>query len=343
MKGLWIVLLLGITPPIAESDRPWLVDELPGETWEVGASISLIGRFQSRLGQEIVLEKTRVRFQLPEDDQRFPALVDPELRSRNLWIEGKVTQAGTANEPAAVAIDSIRLGPTSVEIFDRVEAGLSSLSPGRRRAVALWGLREASVALDGAPDPELVKRAARLALDALVKEKLREGRKIEETLDLFEKSHTYLSDNARWIALVSELANENARQPEVAKAVRRLGFVPSASGWIPEATFNERIRMVRIGDRLITIDRSVLEQSIQAWKDARRSKSLLRSMTIVQYDEAAERREIQEGMRRIELLKGWGYPIRVTWIQQETERFEAWFYNDRTAYLVDGIVYDWEK
>lgn len=318
------------------SDRPRVAHELELEvrSLRVGDSVAVIGRFQSRLGREVLLEDSTVHYRLPVEERRFEALRDERLRTENLELRGRVIQA-TA-EQVVVELEAIEFGPASTELFEAMRAD-SDLSLARGRAISRWVLSESE------RDVEL-SESARVHAIELIDAHHRAGEsEVANLLTLLEATHRYFVDDPRWSERVSRLANTRGDRVDVRSTAEKLGFVKDASGWLPEARVLERLGMVRKGDRLMTREQALLDEAIETWERERRSKALLRGMTAEQYDESAGRREIQEGMNRLEALKCWGYPARVTWRLRRGERFEAWCFPDRTAFFLDGAIFDWRE
>lgn len=318
------------------SERPRVAHELEIElgSLRVGDTIAVIGRFQSRLGREVLLEDSTVHYRVPSEERRFDTLRDERLRTENLELRGHVVEA--TQERVVVELDSIEFGPASADLFTRVRAE-PDLSLARRRALSRWALSESE------RDFELRETARAHALELIDAHHAAGDGEVEHLLAVLRETHRYFADDPRWSERVSRLANARSDRVDVRTTAQELGFVKDASGWLPEAEVLQRLGMVRKEDRLMTREQALLDEAIATWERERRSKALLRGMTAEQYDESAGRHEIQEGMNRLETLKCWGYPERVTWRLRRGERFEAWCFRDRTAFFLDGSIFDWRE
>ncbi|MCA8959317.1 MAG: hypothetical protein KDC38_02340 [Planctomycetes bacterium] len=334
MNWLLATALLGLA--FGES-RPLLPVELEHLTLEPGQLVVVVGRYQSVVGNDLSLVGTDLAFEL-EEDARFPVLRSMDLRSLPLGIRFQV-----GDDPRDLRVIDAFEGPSDRTMLDLVSLSLEVVPVERRLAIARWALEHP---VDS--ESEAFRKTSLGIVERILSDLASAEQKVvdpDQVLALLERHRAVLSTNELWQREVPKFADRFVSRTDEARErrLRELGFIFDREGWVSEFAFLAGIGMVRSGERVITNEQQALETRVDEWNDSGRRQSLLRGLTQQQYESYARKRQLHEGMSRVEALGAWGYPADVTWLQQRGTMFEFWEYRGRRLFLVDGLVFDWDE
>lgn len=315
---------------------PLLPTELPLTILTPDQEVEVYGRFGSWVGDCLTLEGSAVCFQV-EDGKQFPILRSTDYRT--IFLVLRARWQSTEDGLALVLLEATQ-GPEALEFFIQRSKSFSSTPAARSLRVLRWGLgvgrQEGIEDLTMVATGELRKYASFLS-------RRDSSTSVETLAQMLSLGQDYIATEEEWLSTVTSLGDQRGNDPEVANLLEEHGFVFDLGKWRREADLLADIGLVRLDDRVVTIQGWRLEREILEWEQGGRNSSLLRSQTPKQYSLYAQTGEIREGMSRLEALKAWGYAEKITWVRKDSGLFEAWFYGDQWVCLLDGLAFSWSR
>ncbi len=318
---LLILCLLGPN----DAQRPILASELkhlgPG-------SVRIIGKFSSLVGDQLQVDETEIPLVL--NSGRIPdVLQDYNVHEYYLDIQGHWDP-----RRRQVRVESVRQGGTMAELLTALRQDLEQLDAGRLRSRLDWTLKQ------DASEADLATLRLELfsALVDRIYASVEANQRFATLSQLLLSTQPLLSEARGWHGEVLRFANAYESHPSLKEVLQQLRYFKSSQGWTRESDYLRELGLKRVGDQVLTLEQAQLRRALRDYRARREMKALIRSLPDSRYREYAKDRRLLKGMNRVEALTAWGYPNRVTWHLDNKERFEGWFYEEKTIFFLDGLI-----
>ena len=322
-----VALLLLPAAIAAEEPNRFVADELSQLDISRPLEGRLVARYGSRVGNRLELDGTEIPVVL-DPQAYFPALAEAKA------ARGLMELVVEPTDGRSLRVVDVVPCPGAREVFHAIESQWDERSTPRARAVLRWGFREAEH--EGAAFLE--ELAARWNRHG--SERIEDGR--ESALAWLRLGSSALIADPRWIEFANAVATKFEGDPAVIATLEELDLIQTEARWRPRRLFLGEVGLVQRGEETITAERSQLLDRMRAWKGSGQQATLLRGKTTAQYQRHVEAHEVVSGMEREEVVKSWGYPLRVTWERRDGSFYEGWSYRDKSVWLIDGWVFEAE-